>query len=340
MLLIDPSFSTFLSWLAEHIFIILKLQVMRKHLLPSLFLAAASFLLSCNGSGLSTADNSEEAATVTDSTAIPDHAAPAALPGDISDLTPEQIVTRMFQAIQKKDLKGAHAFWSNAPAGYEEFADAYKNARDVKLTITGETFTAAAAGTAYATVPVTVAITLNNGEKQELKGHYQLTSSNNPESPSRGWRIASQELKDANMPESGASEEEMVKYIRKEFQAINNAGYKPQTHKIDCGEITYFTVGNDVRKVKKSWFAGDYGGDEEYYFKNGQLFFAYFWDEGGPANGKVTRQECRYYFFDEELIRTLPKGPRTCMDGAEVLKFASDVMVAFMKQDYSGVECF
>ncbi len=139
---------------------------------------------------------------------------------------------------------------------------------------------------------------------------------------------------------SGSSDDQVLESIRKRYDAINAMTFKTEKHTIDCGDVTYYIANGDIKKIKKNWFAGDYGGDEEYFFEKGQLFFAYFWDEGGAANQKVTRQECRYYFSDGKLISQLSKGKRTCTTSAKVMEMANDCLNANKKKDYTTLGCF
>lgn len=316
---------------------------MRKIYLPGLFwLLVTGFILSCQSSGNGPGSNENADSTGIAAMNEPDSltTVTGTVPADLADLSPEEIVVRFFEAIGKKDFKNAQLYRKGEPAGYEDLAREYKNVQAVRLTVTGETEAEAAAGTAYASVPVSVEVIMTGGDKKILQGSYRLSRPNSREAADGGWRIYSEELEDAGAPASGAGVEEKVQYIRGEFKAINEADYTARKHTLDCGDVTYYVTGEEVRKIKKNWFAGDYGGDEEYYFKNGQLIFAYFWDEGGPANGKVTRQECRYYFYKGEMIRILSKGPRTCLEGDQVAEMASDAVTAYMRKDFSKLNCF
>lgn len=294
------------------------------------------FMLSCQSAGTGSEGNENIDSTAVssdDSTFIP--------PADLKNLNPEETVIRFYQAIKKKDFKTAQIIKDGSISGYENLAGEYKNVQHVDLAITGETFTEASAGTAYASVPVRVDLVMAGGEKKVKAGNCLLSRPNSPEHSDQAWRIYAIEFEDSDAPATGAGEEEKVGYIRQEFKSINEANYKVHTHSLDCGEVSYYVDANEnIRKVKRSWFAGDYGGDEEYYFKNGQLIFVYYWEEGGPANGKVTRQECRYYFYKDELIRTLASGPRPCLETDQIKKMATDIESAFLQKKYSLLNCF
>lgn len=311
--------------------------------LNCVLLLLAALLFSCSSPGGDVgqdAGNADSTMVENDSLTSSTPTGGANLPDDVASFSPEKILESMFAALAAKDYQLAHKFWGSYPNGYEEFAAQYKDVREIGMTITGEAFTDAAAGTAYASVPVTVSLTMNDGSKKVQKGDYTLTQSNSPDSEDRRWRISTSNLEDGQTVAASGNEEAAVAGIRKEFAAINAAKLTQQKHEIDCGSVTYYLSGKEVRKVKKNWFAGDYGGDEEYYFQHGKLIFAYFWDEGGAANEKVTKQECRYYFKEGNLVRLLPKGPRNCMEAAQITAMAQEVLTANQKKNYASLGCF
>lgn len=108
-----------------------------------------------------------------------------------------------------------------------------------------------------------------------------------------------------------------IKQIRKEYQRINKARL---TTKIihwendieEClppylvGSVTYYYEKNKLVKINSEGGEDHGEWNEEYYFKDGKLFFIYQYNAwGGAENPTYNTLQLRIYIKDDEAIKTL-----------------------------------
>lgn len=137
-----------------------------------------------------------------------------------------------------------------------------------------------------------------------------------------------------------ANPEEKVAEIRGWYAAIQNAKAESEVKTEFADDEEFLTGTRTVRKyagnltaMTVEWGAGDHGwAEEHYYFRNGELFFAYHvlssWSfvEGGTPEKPLTedtRREIRYYFDGVECIRALTRSASARDASTLVKKIAS-----------------
>ena len=101
-------------------------------------------------------------------TVTSDTAADSTLPGDV--------VRRYYAAIEARDFAAAYALWGDdgkdSGQTLRQFTDGFDSTASVRVTVGDSTRLEGAAGSQYATVPVTLDATLRNGRQQHFAGAY------------------------------------------------------------------------------------------------------------------------------------------------------------------------
>ena len=137
-----------------------------------------------------------------------------------------------------------------------------------------------------------------------------------------------------------ANPEERVNQIRGWYAEIQKSKAESETKTEFADDEEFLTGTRTVRKypgnltaMTVEWGAGDHGGAEEhYYFRDGELFFAYHvlssWSfvEGGTPEKPLTedtRKEIRYYFDGATCIRALTRSASARDASTLVKKIAS-----------------
>lgn len=137
--------------------------------------------------------------------------------------------------------------------------------------------------------------------------------------------------------------DERIKEIRAEYAKVNSEKQKVTTVEMN-GESTeggelkvYKDLGGNLRKLKAFYYGETGKIEQEYYVKDGKLFFAFivrynynrplYWDEKTTKEmgddevfdlEKTTTQEFRYYFSpSEKLIRYIDDKKKTFHDFPE-----------------------
>ena len=127
-----------------------------------------------------------------------------------------------------------------------------------------------------------------------------------------------------------AQTEKQIAAIRAEVAAIERGApkYEKNTKSIEDislegTEAVYFTSGEGLRKITAKMYGETYNATGEFYYKNGQLIFAFLkhnqYDTqiGLDKPPKVVRaEEQRFYFADGDLIRILV-GKKEIKSGGE-----------------------
>jgi hypothetical protein len=115
--------------------------------------------------------------------------------------TPASVVRDYYDAIQARDYDRAFALWGNGGTASgktrTEFAAGFAQTQSVRVTIGDSTRVEGAAGSQYATLPVTVDAVLRSGEDQHFEGTYTLrramVDGATPEQ--RAWHIYTAKLR-------------------------------------------------------------------------------------------------------------------------------------------------
>ena len=116
-------------------------------------------------------------------------------------LTPVQLVRRYYDAIQQRDFDRAYSLWSDSGRASgksrEEFEEGFAHTTRVRATIPDSASLEGAAGSQYATVPVTVESRLRNGTQQHFAGTYILRRSmvDGATEEQRRWHIYSASIR-------------------------------------------------------------------------------------------------------------------------------------------------
>lgn len=106
-----------------------------------------------------------------------------------------------YQAINARNYEQAYADWYNqgqaSGQSLAEFSQGYANTNSVMVEVTGVARIEGAAGSSYATLPVTITATATSGQTQRFGGTYVLRKVNDEvRTPvaDRGWRIYSADI--------------------------------------------------------------------------------------------------------------------------------------------------
>jgi hypothetical protein len=126
------------------------------------------------------------------------------------DSGPEAVLRRYYAAIEERRYDDAYALWSRDGAASGQtrmaFARGFADTRRVVLTVGDSVQMEGAAGSQYATVPVTVDATLEYGTTQRFTGTYTLRRSmvDGATPAQRSWHIESARLSRSAPPPRGA----------------------------------------------------------------------------------------------------------------------------------------
>ncbi|MES1956371.1 hypothetical protein SAHY_17429 [Salinisphaera hydrothermalis EPR70] len=143
--------------------------------------------------GSSTARSTNSAS----STHTTDHPTPAAS----STQSAADVLAQYFKAIDAGQFDQAYALWRTqshqAPASAAALKSQYPGVSSIRMKVTGNTRTEGAAGTIYATVPITVTEHTRDGTDKSRTGQCVLARSNNVPGSSdkaRHWHLHSCDL--------------------------------------------------------------------------------------------------------------------------------------------------
>jgi hypothetical protein len=128
----------------------------------------------------------------------------ASVPTSTSDVVvaagPSEVVRRYYEAIRSGRYDSAYAMWDGAGKASqqtaEQFARGFANTAQTFVSIGDSVSIEGAAGSQYATVPVTVDATLRGGGEQHFVGTYTLRRAmvDGATAAQRRWRIYSAHL--------------------------------------------------------------------------------------------------------------------------------------------------
>jgi hypothetical protein len=120
-----------------------------------------------------------------------------------TDSTPASVVRRYYAALQSHDYDAAYALWRDAGRASgqtrAEFAKGFAQTERVRVSVGDDVLVEGAAGSQYATVPVTVDAVLRDGRRQHFEGTYTLRRAmvDGATAEERRWGIYKAELREA-----------------------------------------------------------------------------------------------------------------------------------------------
>jgi hypothetical protein len=113
------------------------------------------------------------------------------------------VVQRYYDAIDRGDYPAAYRLWAEGGAASRqteaEFVAGFADTEDVRVTVSDSISMEGAAGSHYATVPITIEATLRDGSRQRFVGSYTLRRSvvDGATPAQRSWRIHSAKIRDS-----------------------------------------------------------------------------------------------------------------------------------------------
>ena len=111
------------------------------------------------------------------------------------------VIQRYYESIDSGDLRSAYALWARggeaSGKSFAEFAAGFAGTSDVRVTVGDSIRVEGAAGSQYATIPVSVDATLRSGESQHFAGTYTLRRSmvDGATAEQRTWHIEAAKLR-------------------------------------------------------------------------------------------------------------------------------------------------
>ena len=120
-----------------------------------------------------------------------------------ADSTPAGVVRRYYAALQSHDYDAAYAFWRDggkaSGQSRAEFAKGFAQTASVRVSVGDDVRVEGAAGSQYATVPVTVDAVLRDGRRQHFEGTYTLRRAmvDGATAEQRRWGIYRAELRES-----------------------------------------------------------------------------------------------------------------------------------------------
>jgi hypothetical protein len=113
---------------------------------------------------------------------------------------PASVIRRYYERIDSGDLRSAYALWARggeaSGKSFDDFAAGFAETSEARVTVGDSIRIEGAAGSQYATIPVSVDATLKSGESQHFEGTYTLRRSmvDGATPEQRTWHIESAEL--------------------------------------------------------------------------------------------------------------------------------------------------
>ncbi|WP_293305045.1 hypothetical protein [Pedobacter sp. UBA5917] len=135
--------------------------------------------------------------------------------------------------------------------------------------------------------------------------------------------------------------------IREQYNRINSIQLKSEKFKyeadgcVEDGLVVYFKEGNTIVKVTESGSIGDGSWVKEYYYHLGKVFFCYDKIVGGPAIGKVTTTERRYYIQDDKILRQMEDKKIVKVDNSasETIQTGYKLLKVYKTKDFAAALC-
>ena len=135
--------------------------------------------------------------------------------------------------------------------------------------------------------------------------------------------------------------------IRQHVQKINSKKLKKEHYTYESagctedGVVDYYFDEKAIVKVIESGAIGDGSWINEYYYHSGKVIFCFQTIVGGPAIGKVTKTEYRFYVKDDSPLKTM-EGAKTVKSdskASESIGTAKRIFKAYASKDFAGALC-
>ncbi|QDW25624.1 hypothetical protein [Pedobacter sp. KBS0701] len=160
-----------------------------------------------------------------------------------------------------------------------------------------------------------------------------------------------QVTKPAPLQQNVTSNKQMVDQailaIRQDVQKINSKPLKKEHYTYESagctedGVVNYYFDGKAIVKIVESGSIGDGSWVNEYYYRSGKVIFCFETIIGGPAIGKVTKTEYRFYVKDGIPLKTM-EGAKTVKSdskASESIGTAGSIFEAYTSKDFAGALC-
>lgn len=146
---------------------------------------------------------------------------------------------------------------------------------------------------------------------------------------------------------SGNDQEAEIKKIREEYNRINGLNLKAENFKYetkDCvegGEITYYSAGGQVVKVREKGAMDDAVWSKEYYYHDGKVIFCIESLKWGAAAGPTQTTTYRFYIKDGKSIREMEDKNITELSekAAGIITTADKLLKVKATKNFASVYC-
>ncbi|QXU44053.1 hypothetical protein [Pedobacter sp. D749] len=135
--------------------------------------------------------------------------------------------------------------------------------------------------------------------------------------------------------------------IRQDVQKINSKRLKKEHYTYESagctedGVVDYYFDEKGIVKIVESGAIGDGSWVNEYYYRSGKVIFCFETIVGGPAVGKVTKTEYRFYVKDDSPLKTMEEAKTVKSDSkaSESIGTANRTFKAYASKDFAGALC-
>lgn len=146
--------------------------------------------------------------------------------------------------------------------------------------------------------------------------------------------------------QSGSNEPDIAA-IRQKYQTINSLKLpgKRYTYEssgcVEEGVVNYYLNNKEIVKITEAGAIGDGSWENEYYYAAGKVIFCLETIIGGPAIGKVTKTQYRYYIKDGHPLRVMEGNKIIPADSKvkEILQTANKIHKAYITKDFVSAVC-
>lgn len=150
-----------------------------------------------------------------------------------------------------------------------------------------------------------------------------------------------------NLSSNKQMADQAILVIRKDVQKINSKKLKKEHYTyesagcVEEGVVDYYFDEKALVKIVESGSIGDGSWVDEYYYQSGKVIFCFQTIVGGPAIGKVTKTEYRFYVKDGSIVKVL-EGTKTIKadsKASESLETANKIFKAYASKDFAAALC-
>lgn len=138
-----------------------------------------------------------------------------------------------------------------------------------------------------------------------------------------------------------------IQAIRQAFQKINSTNLSKQHFNyessgcVEDGEVDFFLDNGKIVKITEAGAIGDGSWVTEFYYSEGKVIFCVETLVGGPAIGKETKTQYRYYIKDNRAIRVMEGTKIISNDSkaADALRIAARIYKAYTTKKFASALC-